>query len=177
MVTGVAEVVAGEDADFTITVKDADGNALAGRTVSMSEAGVGEITALTGVTDADGQVTTKLVTSSAGNSYITATVDGKSHTLLVKVVAPAEPEPEPAPEPEPVGKVNVGTFNGKVVVYALGLEGSTVSWKIAGKWQKVEVTEDALQRYDRLTAAIGLDINVDIYVDGELRLSKTVTTK
>ena len=85
--------------------------------------------------------------------------------------------PEPGPEPESVGKVNVGTFNGKVVVYALGLEGSTVSWKIAGKWQKVEVTEDALQRYDRLTAAIGLDINVDIYVDGELRLSKTVTTK
>ena len=175
VVTGVAEVIAGEDGDFTITVKDADGNALAGRTVSMSEAGVGEITALTGVTDASGQVTTKLVTSTAGNSYITATAEGKSFTLLVKVVAPAEPEPEP--EPEPVGKVNVGTFNGKVVVYALGLEGSTVSWKIAGKWQKVEVTDSALQRYDRPTAAIGLDIKVDIYVDGELRLSKTVTTK
>lgn len=178
MVSGAAEVVAGESATFTATITDEDGNALAGRTVTLSEAGVGEITVLTGVTDANGQVTTMLVTSSAGNSYITATAEGKSHTLLVKVVAPApEPVEEVVAPAEPVGKVNVGTFNGKVVVYALGLSESTVSWKIAGKWQKVEVTEDALQRYDRPTAAIGLDINVDIYVDGELRLSKTVTTK
>ena len=179
LVSGVVEVVAGEAATYTATVVDADGEALAGRTVTFTEAGVGEITMLSGVTDADGQATTMLVTSTVGNSYITAMVDGKSHTLLVKVVAPAEPEPETEPEtePEPVGKVNVGTFNGKVVVYALGLEGSTVSWKIAGKWQKVEVTDSALQRYDRPTAAIGVDIKVDIYVDGELRLSKTVTTK
>jgi len=265
MVTGVAEVVAGEDADFTITVKDADGNALAGRTVSMSEAGVGEITALTGVTDASGQVTTKLVTSTAGNSYITATAEGKSHTLLVKVVnpvpgqvtglsatagvesialswtaatgvvadykvewttdgatwnvyadgvstatsasitgltagteftfrvsasnstgsgavsasaaaTPTAPVVEPEPEPEPVGKVNVGSFSGKVVVYAKDLAGSTVSWKIAGKWQKVEVTED-YELFARPTAAVGAVIKVDIYVDGELRLSKTVTTR
>ena len=131
LVSGVVEVVAGEAATYTATVVDADGEALAGRTVTFTEAGVGEITMLSGVTDADGQATTMLVTSTVGNSYITAMVDGKAHTLLVKVVAPAEPEPEP--EPESVGKVNVGTFNGKVVVYALGLEGSTVSWKIAGK--------------------------------------------
>ena len=175
VVSGVAEVVAGETAVYTVTVTDEDGNALEGRSVTMNEAGVGEITLLSGTTDADGQVTTTLVTTTAGNSFISAIVDGKSATLAVKVVEPA-PVVEPEPEPEPTGVVNVGSFNGKVVVYAKDLVGSTVSWKIAGKWQTVEVTED-FERFDRPTAAIGLDINVDIYVDGELRLSKTVTTK
>ena len=73
-------------------------------------------------------------------------------------------------------KVNVGSFNGKIVVYAKGLAGSTLSWKIAGKWVTVEVTKD-YQFFDRLTIAVGLPVNVDIYVDSTKRLSKTVLTR
>ena len=74
--------------------------------------------------------------------------------------------------------VNVGTFNGKIVVYAKGMKGETITWKIAGKWVKVLVTED-YQLFDRLTAAMGLQVNVDIHRAGNKTplLSKTVLTK
>jgi hypothetical protein len=75
-------------------------------------------------------------------------------------------------------KVNVGTFNGKIVVYAKGMKGGTITWKIAGKWVKVQVTKD-YQLFDRLTAAIGVNVNVDIHRAGVKTplLSKTVLTK
>ena len=74
--------------------------------------------------------------------------------------------------------VNVGTFNGKIVVYAKGMKGETITWKIAGKWVKVNVTKD-YQLFDRLTAAIGLNVNVDVHRAGNSTplLSKTVLTK
>ena|GEM_PF-327727 len=74
--------------------------------------------------------------------------------------------------------LNVGTFNGKIVVYAKGFKGSTLSWKIAGKWQKVTVTKD-FQAFDRLTSAIGLTVKVDLFLNGTTpaAFSKTVVTK
>jgi hypothetical protein len=74
-------------------------------------------------------------------------------------------------------KVNVGTFSGKLVVYALNAAGSEVSYKIAGKWVTQVVTSDLLQRYDRVVGATGRSIKVDIYVDGVLKVSKSVVTK
>jgi hypothetical protein len=73
-------------------------------------------------------------------------------------------------------KVNSGSFNGYVAVYAKGHKGSTLAWKIAGKWFKTTVTSD-YQVFQRMTAAVGLDVNVEIYIDGVKQLSKTVTTK
>jgi hypothetical protein len=74
-------------------------------------------------------------------------------------------------------KVNVGTFSGKLVVYALNAAGSEVSYKIAGKWVTQVVTSDSLMRYDRVVGATGKTIKVDIYVDGVLKLAKSVVTK
>jgi hypothetical protein len=64
------------------------------------------------------------------------------------------------------------------VVYARGYAGSTISWKIAGRWQKVTVTQD-FQAFDRLTRAIGVPVTVDIYVNGSATplFSKTVVTR
>jgi hypothetical protein len=73
--------------------------------------------------------------------------------------------------------VNVGTFNGKLVVYALNAAGSEVSYKIAGKWETEVVTSDLLQRYDRVVGATGKTIKVDIYVDKVKKVAKTVVTK
>jgi hypothetical protein len=80
--------------------------------------------------------------------------------------------------PQPGQTLNVGTFNGKIVVYARGYAGSTISWKIAGRWQKVTVTQD-FQAFDRLTRAIGVPVTVDIYVNGSATplFSKTVVTR
>jgi hypothetical protein len=74
-------------------------------------------------------------------------------------------------------KVNVGTFSGKLVVYAQNAAGSEVSYKIAGKWVTQVVTSDLLMRYDRVVGATGKTIKVDIYVDGVLKLAKSVVTK
>jgi hypothetical protein len=73
--------------------------------------------------------------------------------------------------------VNVGTFSGKLVVYALNAAGSEVSYKIAGKWVTQVVTSDSLMRYDRMVGANGVTVLVDIYVDGVKKLSKSVVTK
>jgi len=97
-----------------------------------------------------------------------------SYNLLINtepggvIVQPANPDQV----------LNVGTFNGKIVVYAKGHKGSTLSWKIAGKWQKVTVTED-FQAFDRPTAAIGLTVQIDLFLNGETpaAFSKTVVTK
>ena len=80
--------------------------------------------------------------------------------------------------PQPGQALNVGTFNGKIVVYARGYAGSTISWKIAGRWQKVNVTQD-FQAFDRPTRAIGVDVTVNIHVDGLATplFTKTVRTR
>jgi subtilisin family serine protease len=83
-----------------------------------------------------------------------------------------------APQASAGQVLNVGTFNGKIVVYAKGYKGQTLSWRIAGKWQKVTVTKD-FQAFDRLTSATGLTVTIDLYLDGvtPAAFSKTVITK
>ena len=46
------------------------------------------------------------------------------------------------------------------------IRGKTLSWKIAGKWFKTTITSD-YQVFQRRTAAVGLDVNVHLYIDGE----------
>jgi trimeric autotransporter adhesin len=75
------------------------------------------------------------------------------------------------------GKVNVGSFNGKLVVYALGLDGAKISWKVAGKWGTAVADGDALNRFDRPVGASGVNVIVEIYVNGAKQLTKTVLTK
>jgi len=83
-----------------------------------------------------------------------------------------------APQASAGQVLNVGTFNGKIVVYAKGYKGQTLSWRIAGKWQKVTVTKD-YQAFDRLTSATGLTVTIDLYLNGvtPAAFSKTVVTK
>jgi hypothetical protein len=71
---------------------------------------------------------------------------------------------------------NAGSFNGYVAVYAKGLKGKILAWKIAGKWFKTTVTSD-YQVFQRRTAAVGIDVDVHLYIDGEKQLTKTVTTR
>jgi hypothetical protein len=104
--------------------------------------------------DGDYADTKDLVTSGATAITATGLVAGSSDTI-----------------------VNVGTFSGKLVVYGLNAAGSEVSYKIAGKWVTQVVTSDLLQRYDRVVGATGKTIKVDIYVDGVLKLAKSVVTK
>ena len=83
---------------------------------------------------------------------------------------------KPAEVVVPTAKTNAGSFNGYIAVYAKGHKGKTLSWKIAGKWFKTKITSD-YQVFQRKTAAIGLNVKVDLYINGTRELSKTVLTR
>ena len=73
-------------------------------------------------------------------------------------------------------KLNAGSFNGYVAVFAKGHKGKTLAWKIAGKWFKTTITSD-YQVFQRKTAAVGLDVDAHLYIDGQKQLTKTVRTR
>jgi hypothetical protein len=75
------------------------------------------------------------------------------------------------------GVVNVGSFNGKLVVYAKNLDGKRISWKVGGNWGKAVAVGNTLNRFDRLTPRKGVTVSVNIYVDGVLTLTKSVVTR
>ncbi|WP_415273536.1 leucine-rich repeat protein [Aquiluna sp. Uisw_065] len=73
-------------------------------------------------------------------------------------------------------KLNAGPFNRSIAVYAKGHKGKTLSWKIAGKWSRKTITSD-YQVFQRRTAAVGLDVNVHLYIDGKKQSTMTVRTR
>lgn len=73
-------------------------------------------------------------------------------------------------------RVNVGSFNGRLVLYVAGQQGSTVTWRIGGRWGRAEVTSDFV-RIDRPTPRRGVIVNVEVFVDGVRTLSRSVVTR
>jgi hypothetical protein len=74
------------------------------------------------------------------------------------------------------GKVNVGSFNGKLVVYASGLNGARISWKVGGNWGSA-VADSNYDIFNRPTPRAGVTVSVDIYVNGVKTLTKSVVTR
>jgi hypothetical protein len=74
------------------------------------------------------------------------------------------------------GKVNVGSFNGKLVVYASGLNGKRISWKVGGNWGSA-VASSNYAIFNRPTPRAGVTVSVDIFVDGVKTLTKSVVTR
>jgi hypothetical protein len=74
------------------------------------------------------------------------------------------------------GKVNVGSFNGKLVVYASGLNGKRISWKVGGNWGSALASSN-YAIFNRPTPRAGVTVSVDIYVDGVKTLTKSVVTR
>jgi hypothetical protein len=172
---GPTSVAPGARADFTATVVDKFGKAVSGVNVTFKDNGPGVLNTTAAVaTDAFGEAQATLTTLAAesGTTVVTAyaTIGGVIVTQTATITVGAA-----AGSSDVV--VNVGTFNGKLVVYALNAAGSEVSYKIAGKWVTQVVTSDSLMRYDRLVGANGVTVLVDIYVDGVKKLSKSVVTK
>jgi len=178
VVASLADVF-GNGVDLDIAENSGAGNGVTDSgTFSVTYTGPGvNFGALPVVTDANGEAKVQVLLGSndTGTATITVTWDRDgtattyaaitaSHTVTVGT-APASAE-----------KVNAGSFLGYVAVYAKGHNGSTISWKIAGKWFKTTITSD-YQVFQRKTVAVGMDVNVDIYIDGVKQLSKVVTTR
>jgi len=174
--TGPTSVASGARADFVATVVDKFGKAVSGIAVTFKDNGPGVLNTTAAVnTDAFGESQTTLTTLAAekGTTVVTAyaTIGGVlvTQTATVTVGAAASASTDTV--------VNVGSFNGKLVVYANKAAGAKISYKIAGKWVVQNPTSDTLQRYDRVVAAKGVTVMVDIYVNGVKKLSKSVVTK
>jgi hypothetical protein len=74
------------------------------------------------------------------------------------------------------GKVNVGSFNGKLVVYASNLNGKRISWKVGGNWGSA-VASSNFAIFNRPTPRAGATVNVEVFVDGVSTLKKSVVTR
>jgi surface protein len=77
-------------------------------------------------------------------------------------------------------KLNAGSFKGYVAIYALGYEGQRLSAKIGNDWVIVDPIVNnetsTLARIVDFTGA-GVDINLRVFIDRELVLTKPLRTK
>jgi len=186
------------------SVTDKWGNPIAGAEVEFSAFGSGQFngvsTPVTRTTDRTGKATAFLrsFANVDGPGAIGATLNDLGAitaspaltTVLTNVVTTEWDESnwsdvieveinflKTAPAASADGKVNVGSFNGKLVVYALGLDGARISWKVAGRWGVANAVGNTLNRFDRPVGAAGRDVIVEIYVDRVLAMTKTVRTR
>jgi hypothetical protein len=83
---------------------------------------------------------------------------------------------EPLPAAKPTEKLNAGSFQGLVAIYAKGYEGQKLSAKVAGKWLTVDSLGSGFERILRYTGA-GYQIKIDLYINGILLQKMEVTTR
>jgi hypothetical protein len=83
---------------------------------------------------------------------------------------------EPLPAANPTEKLNAGSFQGYVAIYAKGYEGQKLSAKVAGKWLTVDSLGSGFERILRYTGA-GYQIKIDLYINGILLQQMEVTTR
>jgi len=178
VVDAPASIAAGSSFTVKVSLMDAFGNPVAADATrfGLTYSGAGIALSVPTVTNALGQASFAVLLGSndTGAGTITATYDADAtkstvdnNYSVVKTVNGAASSDT---------KVNAGSFLGYVAVYAKGHNGSTISWKIAGKWFKTTITSD-YQVFQRKTVAVGMDVNVDIYIDSVKVLSKVVATR
>jgi hypothetical protein len=85
------------------------------------------------------------------------------------------------PDPvSPTKRVTVGTFNGFIAIYTVGYEGSRMTARVAGRWLTVNpITHVAGKNYSltRRNTGAGFNVNVQVYIDGQLITSTQVRTR
>ena len=167
-VTGSATLTTGLSTDVLVTVVDAAGKPLAGRSVSLRSTGPGFLNVQSAVSDASGQVAVKFIaTTQTGQVVITAVVDGKVGTHTLNVVAPVVVVPE-------INAV-IGTFNGRWAVRVENAKGSVVSVKVGGNWFKFTALNDNYL-FSR-ASTVGANLPIAVYVNGQLENVATITVQ
>jgi hypothetical protein len=174
VITAPATSDAGKVIDVVVKVTDANGNAASDVAVTFKSTGPGYLNALSGTTDADGEVIVKLITltNDSGTATITATATltgvSTAKVATVNVGAAAASSADQ--------KVNAGSFKGYVALYAKGYEGQRMSAKVGNDWVVVPVLASNFERVVEYTGA-GYTISVRIYIDRVLVDTIVVTTK
>jgi hypothetical protein len=136
---------------------------------------------LPNTTDKDGELTFAVLlgTNDKGTAVVTLSYDQNSDDDFVDakdIVTARTITVGTSAAAATGGKVNVGSFNGKLVVYAAGLNGARISWKVGGNWGS-QVASSNYAIFNRPTPRAGVTVSVDIYVNGVKTLTKSVVTR
>jgi hypothetical protein len=170
-------------------VLDVNGNGIAittagtgtNPTLSVTYMGLGLVSGtLPTTTDKDGKFYFFVLVGSndKGTATVTASYDADGTATTSKAATSSSTIYIGQAAPAVVGgaKVNVGSFNGKLVVYASNANGKRISWKVGGRWGSA-VAEGNYDVFDRPTPRRGVTVSVELYVDGKLALTKSVVTR
>jgi hypothetical protein len=184
----VTPATAGPGTTFQVQgqVRDANGNPIvistagtgANPTLTVTYNGPGLVSgALPTTTNATGTFSffVLLGSNDRGTATVTATYDADGTGTAAAAISKTNTITVGA-GPVGTGKVNVGSFNGKLVVYASGLNGKRISWKVGGNWGSA-VASSNYAIFNRPTPRAGVTVSVDIYVDGVKTLTKSVVTR
>jgi hypothetical protein len=173
-------IVAGATSTITGTLVDANGNPVeTGSTASIvvKWTGLGLPFNLPASvdTDADGKFSFQVLAlnTEIGEAAISATyqpngasVDTKNLTFVTKVLVG-----------EAKAEVNavIGSFNGRWAVRVENAKGSTVVYKVGGRWFKATASSDnfVFSRKSR----VGASVLVKVWVNGDLQNEQTITVK
>ncbi|CAB4570319.1 unannotated protein [freshwater metagenome] len=180
-----ASVAPGSTFKVTATLTDKFGNAVdtSSDQISLTYSGPGIVFGTLPVdTDKNGQVSFAVLlgANDKGTVSVTAAYDQSNDndftgtTALDKDITVTKTTTVGAVAS--TGKVNVGSFNGKLVVYAAGLNGARISWKVGGNWGS-QVASSNYSIFNRPTPRAGATVSVDIYVNGVKTLTKSVVTR
>jgi hypothetical protein len=170
-------------------VLDVNGNGIAittagtgtNPTLTVTYMGLGLVSgSLPATTDKDGKFYFYVLVGSndKGTATVTASYDADGTATTSKAATSSSTVyiGQAAPATVGTGKVNVGSFNGKLVVYASGLNGKRISWKVGGNWGSA-VADSNYDIFNRPTPRAGVTLNVEIFVDGKSALTKSVVTR
>jgi hypothetical protein len=172
-------LVSGETAKITGTLVDANGNPVltsGSADVVVSWTGLG-LPFGTGTleTDADGKfsINVLVLSTEVGASTLTATYRPTGDAASTKniTVAQAITIGTAAAEVNAV----IGSFNGRWAVRVENAKGSTVVYKVGGRWFKATASSDnfVFSRKSR----VGASVLVKVWVNGDLQNEQTITVK
>jgi hypothetical protein len=192
-ITAPANVAPGSTFKVTVKLTDKYGNPVVtsstatgfnngttGPTLAITYTGPGLIVGTLPTTTGAGgtaDFSVLLGTNDKGSISVSATYDKDDSSTTNATVTATASMTIGASAASADAKVNVGSFNGKLVVYAQNLDGKRISWKVGGNWGKATAVGNTLNRFDRPTPRKGVTVSVEIYVDGVKTLTKSVVTR
>jgi Bacterial Ig-like domain (group 1) len=145
VVAAPTQAQAGRAVNITATLTDANGNAVAGKTVKFAVSGVGTLSSSDAVTDANGVATVRLVSSYGedGDSVVTVSHNGSDE--VADTSATTTPNDFTLVKTVTFGltDASIDNVNNRVTAVASYSKGKTVGFYVDGvkKWSKVSTSD------------------------------------
>ena len=179
-IVSVDTILPGKTLVATIKLVDEHGNPVAAddaaaESFSATVTGLGFVGAIPTKLNANGEATVAVLLGSAdeGSVVITATydADGAGATKAITTTKTVAVATAVAPEVNAV----IGSFNGRWAVRVENAKGSTIVYRVGGRWFKAVATSDSFV-FSRKSRA-GATLLVKVWVAGDLQNEQTIKVK